>query len=73
MLLLSYDNSFVKHVKSISDGTASMIRELDLDDVQLILPSIDFKVVNLYFSNYSFSKIKVTEEAEEFLFNRITP
>lgn len=72
MLLLSYDNSFVKHVKSISDGTASMIRELDLDDVQLILPSIDFKVVNLYFSNYSFSKIKVTEEAEEFLFNRIT-
>ena len=72
MLLLSYDNSCVKHVKSISDGTASMIRELDLDDVQLILPSIDFKVVNLYFSNYSFSKIKVTEEAEEFLFNRIT-
>lgn len=72
MLLLSYDNSCVKHVKSISDGTASMIRELDLDDVQLILPSIDFKVVNLYFRNYSFSKIKVTEEAEEFLFNRIT-
>lgn len=72
MLLLSYDNSCVKHVKSISDGTASMIRELDLDDVQLILPSVDFKVVNLYFRNYSFSKIKVTEEAEKFLFNRIT-
>lgn len=72
MLLLSYDNSCVKHVKSIFDGTASMIRELDLDDVQLILPSVDFKVVNLYFRNYSFSKIKVTEEAEKFLFNRIT-
>lgn len=43
-----------------------------MDDVQLILPSIDFKVVNLYFRNYSFSKIKVTAEAEEFLFNRIT-
>lgn len=72
MLLLSYDNSCVKHVKSISDGTASLIRELDLDDVQLILPSIDFKVLNLYFRNCSFSKIKVTEEAKEFLFNRIT-
>ena len=72
MLLLSYDNSYVNHEKSISEGTASMIRELDLDDVQLILPSIDFKVVNLYFRNYSFSKIQVTTEAEEFLFNRIT-
>ena len=72
MLLLSYDNSCVKHVKSISDGTASLIRELDLHDVQLILPSIDFKVLNLYFRNCSFSKIKVTEEAKEFLFNRIT-
>ena len=72
MLLLSYDNSYVNHEKSISEGTASMIRELDLDDVQLILPSIDFKVVNLYFRNYSFSKIKVTDEAREFLFNRIT-
>lgn len=72
ILLLSYDNSYVNHEKSISDGTASLIRELDLYDVQLILPSIDFKVLNLYFRNYSFSKIKVTEEAKEFLFNRIT-
>ena len=72
MLLLSYDNSFVNHEKSIFEGTASVIWELDLDDVQLILPSIDFKVVNLYFRNYSFSKIKVTDEAKEFLFNRIT-
>ena len=72
MLLLSYDNSYVNHEKSISEGTASMIRELDLDDVQLILPSIDFKVVNLYFRNCSFSKIKVTEEAKEFLFDKIT-
>ena len=72
MLLLSYDNSYVNHEKSISEGTASMIWELDLDDVQLILPSIDFKVVDLYSRNYLFSKIKVTEEAKEFLFNRIT-
>lgn len=72
MLLLSYDNSFVNHEKSIFEGTASVIWELDLNDVQLILPSIDFKVVNLYFRNYSFSKIKVTDEAKEFLFNRIT-
>jgi len=72
MLLLSYDNSYVNHEKSISEGTASMIWELDLDDVQLILPSIDFKVVDLYSRNYLFSKIKVTEEAKEFLFNRTT-
>lgn len=72
ILLLSYDNSYVNHEKNISDGTASLIRELDLYDVQLILPSIDFKVLNLYFRNYSFSKIKVTEKAKEFLFNRIT-
>lgn len=72
MLLLSYDNSYVNHEKSISDGTASMIREFGLNDVQLILPSIDFKVVNLYFRNYSFSKIRVTEEAKKFLFDRIT-
>ena len=71
ILLLSYDNSYVNHDKFISEGTASTIRELDLDDVQLILPSIDFKVVNLYFRNYSFSKIKVTDEAKEFLFKRI--
>lgn len=43
-----------------------------MDDAQLILPSIDFKVVNLYFRNYSFSKIKVTEEAKDYLLNRIT-
>ena len=72
MLLLSYDNSFVNHEKSIFEGTSSVIWELDLDDVQLILPSIDFKVVNLYFRNYSFSKIKVTDKAKDFLFNRIT-
>ena len=42
-----------------------------MDDVQLILPSIDFKVVNLYFRNYSFGKIKVTEEAKDYLLNRI--
>lgn len=72
LLLLSYDNSYVNYEKSISEGTASIIRELDLEDVQLILPSIDFKVVNLYFRNYSFSKIKVTDEAKEFLFKRIT-
>jgi len=72
ILLLSYDNSYINHSKTISDGTASLIRELDLDDVQLILPSIDFKVLKLYFRNYSFSKIKVTDEAKEFLFNRIT-
>ncbi|MBE7885120.1 SIR2 family protein [Streptococcus salivarius] len=72
ILLLSYDNSYVNHEKNISAGTASLIRKLDLDDVQMILPSIDFKVLNLYFKNYSFSKIKVTEEAKEFLFNRIT-
>ena len=71
MLLLSYDNSFVNHEESIFEGTASVIWKLDLYDVQLILPSIDFKVVNLYFRNYSFSKIKVTDEAKEFLFNRI--
>lgn len=72
ILLLSYDNSYVNHDKSISEGTASMIRELGLNDVQLILPSIDFKVVNLYSRNYSFSKLKVNKEAKEFLFNRIT-
>ena len=43
-----------------------------MDDVQLILPSIDFKVVNLYFRNYSFSKIKVTDDAKDFLLKRIT-
>ncbi|HGY9765757.1 TPA: SIR2 family protein, partial [Streptococcus pneumoniae] len=34
--------------------------------------NIDFKVVNLYFRNYSFGKIKVTEEAKDYLLNRIT-
>ena len=71
ILLLSYDNSYVNPEASIFDRTASWLKNLDLDDVQLILPNIDFKVVNLYFRNYSFSKIKVTDEAKEFLFNRI--
>ena len=71
ILLLSYDNSSVNTEKSIFDRTASWIRDLDLDDVQLILPSIDFKVVNLYFRNYSFSKIKVTAKAKDFLLERI--
>lgn len=72
ILLLSYDNSFVNPDSSIFGRTASWLKNLDLDDVQLILPSIDFKVVNLYFRNYSFSKIKVTEEAKDYLLNRIT-
>lgn len=71
ILLLSYDNSYVNPEASIFDRTASWLKNLDLDDVQLILPSIDFKVVNLYFRNYSFSKIKVTEEAKDYLLNRI--
>ncbi|HGP9909809.1 TPA: SIR2 family protein, partial [Streptococcus pneumoniae] len=57
---------------SIFDRTSSWLKNLDLDDVQLILPNIDFKVVNLYFRNYSFGKIKVTEEAKDYLLNRIT-
>ena len=72
ILLLSYDNSYVNPDASIFDRTASWLKNLDLDDVQLILPNIDFKVVNLYFRNYSFSKIKVTEEAKDYLLNRIT-
>ncbi len=71
ILLLSYDNSYVNPDSSIFDRTSSWLENLDLDDVQLILPNIDFKVVNLYFRDYSFGKIKVTEEAKEFLFNRI--
>lgn len=72
ILLLSYDNSYVNPDASIFDRTASWLKNLDLDDVQLILPNIDSKVVNLYFRNYSFSKIKVTEEAKDYLLNRIT-
>ncbi|HGR7886192.1 TPA: SIR2 family protein, partial [Streptococcus pneumoniae] len=72
ILLLSYDNSYVNPDSSIFDRTSSWLKNLDLDDVQLILPNIDFKVVNLYFRNYSFGKIKVTEEAKDYLLNRIT-
>ncbi|HHR6878327.1 TPA: SIR2 family protein, partial [Streptococcus pneumoniae] len=68
----SYDNSYVNPDSSIFDRTSSWLKNLDLDDVQLILPNIDFKVVNLYFRNYSFGKIKVTEEAKDYLLNRIT-
>jgi len=72
ILLLSYDNSYVNPDSSIFDRTSSWLKNLDLDDVQLILPNIDFKVVNLYFRNYSFGKIKVTEKAKDYLLNRIT-
>ncbi|MCR8967830.1 SIR2 family protein [Streptococcus zalophi] len=74
ILLLSYDNSKIRSINQdcFPNETSSVLKELELEDLQIILPTVDLKVVNTYLQNYSFSKIKITAEARSFLYEKIT-
>ena len=73
ILLLSYDNSFSKLEEDdlFFNETSSVLKEIELEDLKVILPCIDLKMINMYFRNYLFGKIKITEEARDYLYNTI--
>lgn len=72
ILLLSYDNAYSKSdtPQLFGGPTSSTLKEIDLDDIKIILPNIDKKKIEFYLKNYSLSKIKVSEEAKTFIFER---
>lgn len=69
ILLLSYDNSNLPSNSSFS--VSSVVNELELEDIEILLPNINLKMLSMYLRNYSFSKIRITEEARNYLFDRI--
>ncbi|MFA9414688.1 SIR2 family protein [Streptococcus sp. E29BA] len=74
ILLLSYDNSYIDNEPDsyLKNGdVSSLIGELGLEDLKIILPNIDFEILKMYLSNYSFKAIKITDEATQYIFNRI--
>ena len=73
ILLLSYDNSNFKKSNSsdVLHNVSSVIKELELSDAKIILPCLDLKLLRMYLRNYSFSKIKISDEARRYLFDKI--
>lgn len=73
ILLLSYDNSNLKKSNSsdVFYNVSSVIKELELNDAKIILPRLNLKLLRMYLRNYSFSKIKISNETRRFLFDKI--
>lgn len=72
ILLLSYDNSYSTPKNSIfsNETTSSILKEIDLEDIKIILPNIDKKQIKYYLSNYSLSRIKISNDAKDYIYNR---
>lgn len=73
ILLLSYDNSKKQESKKsdLLNEVSSVVRELDLEDVKIIISNLNPKLLEMYLRNYSFSKIRLTDKAKEFIFDKI--
>ncbi|WP_281503995.1 SIR2 family protein [Streptococcus uberis] len=72
ILLLSYDNANTvpKTTMFGNETTSSILKEIDLEDVKIILPNIDKNKIKYYLSNYSLSRIKISKEAKSYIFKR---
>lgn len=70
-LLVALDNSnYPIEEDSPFGGTSSIIEEIELEDVKMVLPHIDLKMLPVYLENYSLSRIKVTDEALEYIIEK---
>ncbi|MCO7176981.1 SIR2 family protein [Sporolactobacillus kofuensis] len=70
-LLIAFDNSnYQANEDGMFGGTSSIIDELTLDDIQIIIPYLEKKNVPALLESYGLSKIKVTDDAVKFLFDK---
>ncbi|HEM6115681.1 TPA: SIR2 family protein [Streptococcus suis] len=76
ILLISFSNQ--KYYEENSDNndldlfsTSSQIEKFDRDDIEIILSALDSKKLKLFKDIYNINKIKLTEDAEEFLLDKI--
>lgn len=71
-LLVALDNSnYSKNKDGLSLGTSSIIEAIEIDDVTTIVPYINTKMLPVYLDNYSLIKMKVTDEAFNFIVEEI--
>lgn len=70
-LLVALDNSnYPENEESFFGGTSSIIQEIEIEDVEIVLPHIDIKMLPVYLDSYSLSEIKVTDEAFDFIIEK---
>ncbi|CUX28450.1 SIR2 family protein [Clostridium sp. C105KSO13] len=71
-LLIAFDNSnYYTNEDSAFEGTASIISELTLDDIQNIIPFLEKKNIPALLESYGLSKINVTDDCVKFLIDKI--
>lgn len=72
-LLIALDNSYYNNDENNYpfEGTSSIIEALDLDNIKYILPNMNKKMLKVYLDNYSMSKLKVTNEALDYIIESI--
>lgn len=64
-LIIVFDNSSNIEQK-IGEGS-SIIKKLDKDDIRLLIPYIDLKLFAIHLNNYPIGKIKITDEAYNYI------
>ncbi|MBM6929701.1 SIR2 family protein [[Clostridium] spiroforme] len=62
-LLLAHDNSYYPKTRIYGmEYTSSIEKQINLEDIQIIIDHVDIKLVRANMNNSSFNKIKITDE-----------
>lgn len=64
-LIIVFDNSI--NIEKQKGQGSSFIENLDRDDIRLLVPYIDLKLFPIHLNNYSIGKIKITNEAFNYI------
>ncbi|WP_288396062.1 SIR2 family protein [uncultured Vagococcus sp.] len=64
-LIIAFDNS--NNIEQHTGEASSFIEKLDKNDIRLIIPHIDLKLLPIYLNNYSIGKIRITNEAFNYI------
>lgn len=67
LIIASNNSNILYDNKDKSSHASSVIDEIELSDIKEIIPYLDLKLLPIYLDNYSISKIKITEEAFEYI------
>lgn len=70
-LLVAFANSNNLNPENDTFSQASsIINAIEMSDVEVLIPYIDFKLLPIYLGNYTFKTIKITEEAFDYIMDR---
>lgn len=71
-ILIAHENSYYpKSSHPLFSNTSSIKDVLEQDDIEIIIDCFDFKLINSILRNFSFSKIKISKDAFDFIVNKV--